>query len=157
MIRVLRTPRFALLFGAQVSSLTATGLLTVAIALIAVELEPAQASAVIATALTIRIGVYVVVSPIASAVLAGRSSRAVLVAADAVRVSVAVALVGVSAPWQLYLGIGVLQIASAVFTPTYQAVIPRVLPNERDYTAAQSLSRLAYDLESLLSPPLAAG
>lgn len=156
MIAVLRNRRFAALFGAQVSSLAATGLLTVALALVAVRLDPEGAAGIIATALTIRIAVYVVVSPLASAVLAGRSTRAVLVSADLVRFVVAVALVFATAPWQLYLGIVALQFASAVFTPTYQAVIPRVLPDERDYTAAQSLSRLAYDLESLLSPPLAA-
>lgn len=156
MIRILRTPRFAALFAAQVSSLVATGLLTVALALVAVRLDPGSATAIIGTALTIRIAVYVVVSPLASALLAGRSSRAVLVTADLVRLVVAGALVFATAPWQLYVGILLLQTASAVFTPTYQAVIPRVLPDERDYTAAQSLSRLAYDLESLLSPPLAA-
>lgn len=156
MIAVLRDRRFAALFAAQVSSLVATGLLTVALALVAVRLDPAAATAIIGTALTIRIAVYVVVSPLASALLAGRSSRAVLVGADVVRLIVAAALVFATAPWQLYVGIVLLQTASAVFTPTYQAVIPRVLPDERDYTAAQSLSRLAYDLESLLSPPLAA-
>lgn len=156
MTGVLRNRRFAALFGSQVSSLVATGLLTVALALVAVRLAPAAAAGIIGTALTIRIAVYVVVSPIASALLAGRSSRAVLVGADLVRLAVAGALVFATAPWQLYLGIVLLQTASAVFTPTYQAVIPRVLPDEHDYTAAQSLSRLAYDLESLLSPPLAA-
>lgn len=156
MISILRNRRFAALFASQVSSLAATGLLTVALALVAVRLDPAGAAGIIATALTIRIAVYVVVSPIASALLAGRSSRAVLISADLVRLAVAAALVLATAPWQLYLGIVLLQTASAVFTPTYQAVIPRVLPDERDYTAAQSLSRLAYDLESLLSPPLAA-
>jgi len=35
-------------------------------------------------------------------------------------------------------------------------VIPSVLPDERDYTRALSLSRLAYDLEALCSPLLAA-
>lgn len=156
MFGVLRNRRFAALFASQVSSLVATGLLTVALALVAVRLDPAAAAGIIGTALTIRIAVYVVVSPLASALLAGRSSRAVLVGADAVRLIVAGALVFATAPWQLYVGIVLLQTASAVFTPTYQAVIPRVLPDERDYTAAQSLSRLAYDLESLLSPPLAA-
>lgn len=156
MIGVLRTRRFAALFASQVSSLIATGLLTVALALVAVRLDPGAAAGIIGTALTIRIAVYVVVSPLASALLAGRSSRAVLVGADLVRLIVAGALVFATAPWQLYVGIVLLQTASAVFTPTYQAVIPRVLPDERDYTAAQSLSRLAYDLESLLSPPLAA-
>lgn len=49
-----------------------------------------------------------------------------------------------------------LQSASATFTPTFQAVIPSVLPDEEEYTRALSLSRLAYDLESLVSPMLAA-
>jgi hypothetical protein len=56
----------------------------------------------------------------------------------------------------VYLLIFVLQAASAAFTPTFQATIPDVLPDERDYTSALTLSRLAYDLESLLSPLLAA-
>jgi hypothetical protein len=50
----------------------------------------------------------------------------------------------------------VLQSASAAFTPTFQATIPDVLPDEEDYTKALSLSRLAYDLESVASPMLAA-
>ena len=45
---------------------------------------------------------------------------------------------------------------AAAFTPTFQATIPDVLPDEKDYTRALSLSRLAYDLESLVSPMLAA-
>lgn len=49
-----------------------------------------------------------------------------------------------------------MQSASAVFTPTFQAAIPDILPDEREYTEALSLSRLAYDLESLISPLLAA-
>ncbi|TJU93180.1 MAG: MFS transporter, partial [Mesorhizobium sp.] len=50
----------------------------------------------------------------------------------------------------------ILQSASAGFTPTFQATIPDVLPDEKDYTKALSLSRLAYDLESVASPMLAA-
>ena len=42
-----------------------------------------------------------------------------------------------------------------MFTPTFQAVIPDILEDEDDYTQALSLSRLAYDLENLLSPALA--
>jgi hypothetical protein len=44
------------------------------------------------------------------------------------------------------------QAASAAFTPTFQATIPDVLTNENDYTRALSLSRIAYDMDSLLSP-----
>ena len=47
-----------------------------------------------------------------------------------------------------HLLIFVLQAASAGFTPTFQATIPDILPDEEDYTKALSLSRLAYDLKA---------
>lgn len=50
----------------------------------------------------------------------------------------------------------VFQALSAAFTPTFQATIPDILTDERDYAQALSLSRLAYDLEALASPLLAA-
>jgi len=156
MLAVLRHRRFAALFASQVASLVGTGVLTVALALVAVRIAGDDAGLIIGIALTIRIAAYVVVSPIASALIAGRSSRAVMIGADAARILVAVTLVFATEAWHLYVAILLLQSASAVFTPTYQAVIPDVLPDEKDYTRAQSLSRLAYDLESLLSPALAA-
>lgn len=58
--------------------------------------------------------------------------------------------------WQIYALIFILSACSAGFTPTFQATIPDVLPDEAEYTRALSLSRLAYDLENLLSPSLAA-
>jgi MFS family permease len=76
---------------------------------------------------------------------------------DLLRMAVAICLPFVTQVWQVYVLIFVLQSASAAFTPTFQATIPDVLPEERDYTAALSLSRLAYDMESLTSPILAAG
>lgn len=72
------------------------------------------------------------------------------------RAAVALCLPFVTEVWQIYLLIFVLQAASAGFTPTFQATIPDILPDEEDYTKALSLSRLAYDLESLISPMLAA-
>lgn len=156
MFSVLRDRRFAALFTSQVTSLLGTGILTVAIALLAARIAGDNAGVVLSIALTIRIATYVVVSPIATALLAGRSSRAILIGADVARIVIALSLVFVTEAWQLYGAILLLQTASAVFTPTFQAAIPEVLPDENDYTAAQSLSRLAYDLESLVSPLLAA-
>ena len=69
---------------------------------------------------------------------------------------IALSLPFVTEVWQIYILIFVLQSTSAAFTPTFQATIPDVLPDERDYTKALSLSRLAYDMESLLSPMIAA-
>ena len=156
MLTVLRDRRFAALFSSQVASLLGTGILTVAIALLAARIAGDNAGIVLSIALTIRIATYVVVSPIATALLAGRSSRAILIGADAARIAIALSLVLVTEAWQLYVAIVLLQTASATFTPTFQAAIPEVLPDEGDFTAAQSLSRLAYDLESLVSPLLAA-
>lgn len=156
MLRILGNRRFAALFASQVASLLGTGVLTVALALLAVRIDSSVAGQILGTALTIRIATYVVVSPLASALLAGRSSRGVLIGADAARILMAASLVFATEAWHVYLAIIALQSASAVFTPSYQAVIPEVLPDEDDFTAAQSLSCLAYDLESLVSLVIAA-
>ncbi|CUT13540.1 Probable NreB protein [Bradyrhizobium sp.] len=108
------------------------------------------------TALAIKMVAYVLVAPVVGG-LAGRlPRRTLLVAMDLTRAAVAIALPFIDQVWEVYVLIFVLQSASAAFTPTFQATIPDVLPEERDYTRALSLSRLAYDLESLLSPTLAA-
>ncbi len=108
------------------------------------------------TALAIKMVAYVTLAPIAAAFADRVPRRTMLVALDAVRAIVALALPFVTEVWQVYLLIFLLQTASAGFTPTFQATIPDVLPDEAGYTRALSLSRLAYDMENLLSPMLAA-
>jgi len=92
-------------------------------------------------------------------VLAGRvarlNRRVVRIGADAVRGLAALSLPFIDAAWQIYLLIFLLQAASATFTPTFQAIIPDVLTDERDYTKALALARLTFDIDSLLSPALA--
>src|SRR3954462_8236043 len=156
MLRVLANPTYRRLFLAQVIALVGTGLATVALGLLAYDLAGANAGAVLGTALAIKMIVYVGGSPIAAAFAERVPRRAMLVSLDLVRAAVAVLLPFVTEIWQVYVLIFVLQSASAGFTPTFQATIPDVLPEERDYTRALSLSRVAYDLESLASPTLAA-
>ena len=153
---VLGNPRFRPLFAAQVVALVGTGLLTVALGLLAYDLGGTDAGLVLGLALAIKMIAYVVVAPVMSAAAQRVPRRTLMVSADAVRAAVALALPFVDQVWQIYVLIAVLQSASATFTPAFQAVIPTVLPDERDYTRALSLSRLAYDLESVLSPVLAA-
>ena len=156
MLAALHNRTYARLFTAQVLALIGTGLLTVALGLLAVEVAGDDAGIVMGTALTIRIISFVTISPVMSALVNRLPRTTVLVGADAVRAAMALCLPFVTDPWQIYLLIFGLQAASATFTPAFQATIPQVLPDEDDYTAALSLSRLAYDLESLLSPALAA-
>ncbi|HPE58746.1 MAG TPA: MFS transporter [Thiolinea sp.] len=153
---VLKNRTYRHLFTAQVIALIGTGLMTVALGLLAYDLAGANAGAVLGTALAIKMIAYVGIAPVAQALTDRLPRRVVLVSLDLVRAAVALFLPFVTDIWQIYLLIFVLQAASAGFTPTFQAVIPDILPEEDDYTRALSLSRLAYDLESLISPMLAA-
>ncbi len=156
MLRLLANRTYRHLFAAQVIALLGTGLATVALGLLAYDLAEADAGVVLGTALAIKMVAYVTLAPIAAAFAERLPRRQMLVALDLVRAAVALALPIVTEVWQVYVLIFALQAASAGFTPTFQATIPDVLPDERDYTRALSLSRLAYDLENLISPMLAA-
>ncbi len=156
MLNVLENKTYRHLFFAQAIALLGTGLATVALSLLAFDLAGANAGAVLGTALAIKMVAYIGVAPVASAFAQRLPRRTVLVALDLVRAGVAVLLPFINQIWQIYVLIFLLQTASAAFTPTFQATIPDVLPDEDEYTRALSLSRVAYDMESLVSPALAA-
>lgn len=156
MLGVLKNRTYRGLFLAQVIALIGTGLATVALGLLAYDIAGAEAGAVLGTALAIKMLAYVGVAPVAGAFAEILPRRPLLVALDLIRAAVAICLPFVTEVWQVYVLIFVLQSASAAFTPTFQATIPEILTDEKDYTRALSLSRLAYDLESLVSPALAA-
>ena len=157
MLSVLANRTYRHLFLAQIIALIGTGLASVALGLLAYDIAGGSAGAVLGTALAIKMVAYIGVAPIAGAFANRVPRRALLVSMDAIRAAVAICLPFVNQVWQVYVLIFVLQSASAAFTPTFQATIADVLPDERDYTRALSLSRLAYDMESLTSPILAAG
>ncbi|MFV0473630.1 MAG: MFS transporter [Pikeienuella sp.] len=156
MSSILRNRSYRHLFAAQAIALIGAGLMTVALGLLAHDLAGADAGVVLGTALAIKMAAYVVTAPVAQAFTDRLPRRAVLVALDLARAAVALCLPFVTEIWQVYLLIFILQAASAGFAPSFQAIIPDILPDEEDYTRALSLSRLAYDLESLISPMLAA-
>ncbi len=156
MLSVLANRTYRHLLGAQIIALIGTGLATVALGLLAFDIAGGNAGAVLGTALAIKMVAYIGVAPVVGAFADRLPRRAFLVAMDLVRAAVALSLPFVDQIWQIYVLIFVLQSASAAFTPTFQATIPDVLPDEGDYTRALSLSRLAYDMESLISPILAA-
>ena len=156
MLSILANRTYRHLFLAQVVALVGTGMATVALGLLAFDMAGANAGQVLGTALAIKMVAYVGVAPVAAAFANRWPRRSMLVILDLVRAAVALVLPFVTQIWEIYLLIFVLQSASAAFTPTFQATIPDVLPDEEDYTRALSLSRLAYDLESVASPMLAA-
>lgn len=156
MFDILSDRTYRHLFLAQVVALLGTGLATVALGLLAYDLAGDGAAMVLGTVFTIKMVAYVGIAPIAGAFADRVNRRALLVTLDLVRGGTALCLPFVTEVWQVYVLIFLLQSASAAFTPTFQATIPDVLPDEGRYTRALSLSRLAYDLENIISPTLAA-
>jgi H+ antiporter protein len=156
MLSVLADRTYRHLFLAQIIALLGTGLATIALGLLAYNLSGERAGLVLGTIFTIKMVAYVGIAPIAGAFANRWPRREMLVSLDLIRAAAALCLPFVSEVWQVYILIFVLQSASAAFTPTFQATIPDILPEEDRYTRALSLSRLAYDLENIISPALAA-
>lgn len=145
---------FSRLFAAQVTSLVGSGVTSIALAALAYQLVGAEATIVVGFALTLRILAFVVLSPIAG-MLADRVDRKrMLIAADLLRVGVMGAFPFITAVWQIYVLIFLVNAVTAFFTPTFEASIPELV-GERWYTRAISLSRVATDLETIGGPLLA--
>ncbi|MAU43943.1 MAG: MFS transporter [Yangia sp.] len=155
MFDILADRTYRHLFLAQVVALLGTGLATVALGLLAYDLAGDGAAMVLGTVFAIKMVAYVGIAPVAGAFADRVNRRRLLVTLDLVRGAAALCLPFVTEIWQVYVLIFLLQSASAAFTPTFQATIPDVLPEESRYTRALSLSRLAYDLENIVSPTLA--
>ncbi|MEP3114185.1 MFS transporter [Nisaea sp.] len=155
MIGILSHSAYRHLFFAQALSLLGSGLTTVALGLLAYQIAGPNAGLVLGTALAIKMIAYVVLGPIGAALSTQFPRGPFLVALDLIRAGFVILLPFVTEIWQIYLLIFLFQACSAAFTPTFQATIPDLLPEERDYTRALSLSRLLYDLEQLASPLLA--
>ncbi|KAK0351045.1 hypothetical protein LTR94_026546, partial [Friedmanniomyces endolithicus] len=156
MFSPLRNAAYRHLFIAQVAALLGTGMATVALGLLAHDLAGASAGEILGVALAIKMIAYVGAAPFSSALASRLPRKTLLVSLDLVRAAVAASLPFVNEAWQVYGLMTVLYVASAAFTPAFQAMIPDLLEDEGEYTKALSLSRLAADLESVASPVLAA-
>jgi len=156
LLRPVGDPVYRRLFSAQVIALVGTGLSTVALALLAFDLAGDNAGVVLGFALALKMFAYVTVSPVVTALTRNTSRRRLLVGLDLARAGLVLLIPFVDSIWQVFVLIFLLNACSAGFTPTFQAAIPDVLTDADTYTEALSLSRLAYDLEALLSPVLAA-
>ena len=143
------------LLMAQITSLLGTGISTIALALLAYELAEDRAGSVLGTALALKMVAYVILAPVIGAWAHKLPRKQWLFGLDMIRAGMILCLPLVTEIWQIYLLILVINACSAGFTPVFQSVLPQVLPDKDQYMKALSLSRLAYDLEQLISPVLA--
>jgi MFS family permease len=151
----LRNGSFRRLFTAQVIALVGTGLSTIALTLLAYDLVGGNAGVVLGIALAYKMVAYVVFAPIVGGLAHRFPRKSFLILMDILRAGVVLMMPFVTQVWQIYLLIFVLNLFSAGFKPVFAATIPDIVTDEREYTRALSMSRLAYDLENLLSPMLA--
>ncbi|NVK42587.1 MAG: MFS transporter [Oceanospirillaceae bacterium] len=152
----LQDRRYRHLFSAQVISLFGTGLTTVALALLAHQVAGGRAGEVLGIALALKMVAYVFVAPLIGSYAQQLPRRTLLVSLDLLRASAVLALPFITAVWQIYCLVFLLNVFSAGFTPVFQATIPDIIQDKQQYDRALSFSRLAYDLENLLSPTIAA-
>ncbi len=150
-----RNRNFRLLFGAQIISLTGSGVTTVGLALFAYQLTGgASATAVIGNALMLRILAFLLFSQPAGVIADRINRKHILIAADVVRFGLLALFPFITAIWQIYALIFAINAVTAFFTPTFEASIPEVVGDEH-YVKALSLSRIAVDAEAVAAPALA--
>lgn len=145
------------LFAGYVAAMLATGVATVALALLAFDLTGDDSGTVIATALSLKMLAYVLAAPVMTVLLDRLPRRALLIALDLVRAGCLFLLALVTEVWHIYALVFVFALASSTFSHVYMAVVPYLLGNEKDYTLSLSRSRIASELEGPLSPLVAAG
>lgn len=154
MFQLLRHPVFGRLLLSHILALLGTGLATIALGFVAFDIAGDKAGSVLGTVLAIKMLCFMLVAPIAATLLARTPVKVILLSSELIRVAVAACLPFVTNVWHIYALVVIMHVASAVFTPTFQAAIPRIITNEQDYGRALALSRMAYDLETLVSPLL---
>lgn len=156
-ISPIANPAFRTLFAAQLFSLLAIGLMTVAMSLAAYRIGGAAAAGqILGFLLAVKMVAYVGISPLAEAIFAGRRRKRVMVGLDLARMVLLLPMAFATQTWQIAALALLFFAVSSGFTPIFQSVIPDVLADERVYSRALVWSRLAYTLESVLSPIIAA-
>ena len=99
---------------------------------------------------------YVFFAPIVGGLAHRFPRKPFLITLDVIRAFLVLLMPFVYELWLIYLLIFLVNFFSAGFKHVFQAIIPDILEDDVMYGKALSYSRLAYDLENLLSPTFAA-
>lgn len=150
----LNNPLFQRLYIAQTISLFGDALTWLGLALLAFELAAKSAPLVLASALTLRVTAFVLLSPLAGVVADRFDRKPILMITHLGRMCLVCLLPFVRELWQIYVLVLGLNIFNAVFTPTYQATIPLVT-GKTDYPQAIALSSSTYQILGVFGPAIA--
>lgn len=124
------------------------------LALLAYQFGRERSAVILSSALTLRVTAFILFSPFAG-VLADRVDRKkILYVTHFIRMGIVGCLPFVTTEWQVYGLVFLLNVFNAFFTPTYKAIIPRVVEPTR-YREAVGLSSATFQLLGVLGPGLA--
>ena len=155
MIHPLQSRTYYQLLFAQIFSLVGTGVCTIALSLLAYEIAGKHAGLVLGIALALKITAYIAMAPLAGRLAQKLPRRTWLASLDVIRAAIVLALPLITHVWQIYVLIFLLGLTSAAYTPTYQSLLSSILIDDNSYLKALNISRIALDIEQLLSPVLA--
>lgn len=141
----LSNPIFRRLYAAQTISLLGDALTWLGLALLAFELAGKSSPLVLASALTLRVTAFVLLSPLAGVVADRFDRKSILMMTHFGRMLLVCLLPFVREIWQIYALVLGLNIFNAFFTPTYQATIPLVT-GKADYPQAIALSSSTFQI-----------
>lgn len=148
-------PRFVRLYIAHAISLLGNAIGMAGVGLLAEHLRPGTGARVFGIALTIRIAIFVFLSPLAGQLSDRIGRRRQMIITDLLRAAVAVGLFFATQEWQMYVLVAVLYLGAAFFTPVYKAVVPGVV-GEALYPKALAYGTLAYGVTEILGLALGA-
>ena len=152
--QALHNKLFAKLYLAQTISLLGDAITWVGLALLAYQFGEERAAVILATALTLRVTAFIIFSPFAG-VLADRIDRKkILYVTHFIRMGLVALLPFVTAEWQIYALVFLMNVFNAFFSPTYRSVIPQVV-DKKLYREAIGLSAATYQILGILGPGLA--
>lgn len=150
-----RSPYLGLL-SAQLVSLLGTGITSVCLALLAYELAGSDAGVVLSIIFAIKMLTYIFLSPVFAQMAKGLAKRKSLILLDLIRAGFILFIPFVTQVWQVYFLMFAIHACSAWFTPQFQSLLAEVSDDHDEYVKALSISRLAFDLEQMLSPLITA-
>lgn len=151
-----RNQNYIRLLAAQIISLIGSGVSSVCLALLAYNLAGNNAGMVLSIAFAIKMVAYIGLAPLFGAIAHRLPKKHTLIILDIARALLFLCLPFVTHVWQVYGLMFAINACSAGFSPLFQSTLPTVLPNKHQYATALSLSRMAYDLEQIISPILVA-
>tara|TARA_R100001369_G_scaffold28219_3_gene50678 strand:+ start:8534 stop:9805 length:1272 start_codon:yes stop_codon:yes gene_type:complete len=152
--QALQNKLFAKVYLAQTISLLGDAFTWVGLALLAYQFGEGRAAIILATALTLRVTAFIIFSPFAG-VLADRIDRKkILYTTHFIRMGLVALLPFITAEWQIYVLVFLMNVFNAFFSPTYRSIIPQIV-DKKLYRQAIGLSAATYQLLGVLGPGLA--